>query len=92
MSPLILIVDDEPDLIATLEYNLRREGYETRSAQNGREALAAFGKTPTADAHRRPGSMATSSNPWTSRPWSRSYRPDDSSLEGDAAELLASES
>jgi two-component system phosphate regulon response regulator PhoB len=49
VSPLILIVDDEPDLVATLEYNLRREGYETRSAHNGRDALAAFGKTPVAD-------------------------------------------
>ena len=49
MSPLILIVDDEPDLIATLEYNLKREGYETRSAQNGREALAAFATSPAAD-------------------------------------------
>ena len=49
MSPLILIVDDEPDLVATLEYNLRREGYETRSAQNGRDALAAFDKPPAAD-------------------------------------------
>ena len=49
MSPLILIVDDEPDLVATLEYNLRREGYETRSAQTGRDALAAFGQPPAAD-------------------------------------------
>ena len=49
MSPLILIVDDEPDLVATLEYNLKREGYETRSAQNGRDALAAFATPPAAD-------------------------------------------
>jgi two-component system phosphate regulon response regulator PhoB len=43
---LILIVDDEPDLLATLEYNLKREGYETRSAENGRDALAAFAAVP----------------------------------------------
>jgi two-component system, OmpR family, phosphate regulon response regulator PhoB len=49
VPPLILIVDDEPDLVATLEYNLEREGYETRSAQAGRDAVAAFGKQPAPD-------------------------------------------
>ncbi len=41
MSGLILIVDDEKDLVATLDYNLRKEGYQTRAANSGREALAA---------------------------------------------------
>jgi two-component system phosphate regulon response regulator PhoB len=41
MSGLILIVDDEKDLVATLDYNLRKEGYQTRAATTGREALAA---------------------------------------------------
>jgi len=35
----ILIVDDEPDIIEFLEYNLRREGYEVFSAGNGEEGL-----------------------------------------------------
>jgi len=49
VSPLILIVDDEADLVATLDYNLRREGHETRSAATGREALAAAAASPAPD-------------------------------------------
>ena len=49
MSPLILIVDDEPDLVATVDYNLRREGYATRTAASGREALAAAAQAPLPD-------------------------------------------
>ena len=36
MVQQILIVEDEPDLVRMLEYNLRREGYQTRSAYSGR--------------------------------------------------------
>jgi two-component system, OmpR family, phosphate regulon response regulator PhoB len=39
MAGLILVVEDEPDLLATLDYNLEREGYSTRLATSGREAL-----------------------------------------------------
>lgn len=39
MSSLILIVDDEPDLVATLEYNLKREGYQTIAVGTGQQAL-----------------------------------------------------
>jgi two-component system phosphate regulon response regulator PhoB len=39
MSGLILIVEDERDLVATLEYNLEKEGFRTRSAYTGRHAL-----------------------------------------------------
>ncbi len=41
MSPEIrvLIVDDEPDILEFLSYNLTKEGYEVVSAQNGSEAL-----------------------------------------------------
>ena len=46
MSALILIVEDESELAATLSYNLQREGYTTRIAENGREALAAAGREP----------------------------------------------
>lgn len=35
----ILLVDDEPDILEILEYNLSKEGYRIRTAQNGLEAL-----------------------------------------------------
>lgn len=35
----ILIVDDEPDIVEMLSYNLIREGYEVVSAYNGEEAI-----------------------------------------------------
>ena len=37
----ILIVDDEPDLVETLQFRLEHEGYETIVATNGWEALGA---------------------------------------------------
>ena len=35
----ILIVDDEPDIIEILQFNLENEGYKVFSAVNGKEAL-----------------------------------------------------
>jgi DNA-binding response OmpR family regulator len=35
----ILIVDDEPTLVATLDYNLRRDGHETVIARDGESAI-----------------------------------------------------
>jgi len=35
----ILIVDDEPDIIDFLSYNLKKEGYEVLTSKNGQEAL-----------------------------------------------------
>ena len=35
----ILIVDDEPFILKSIEYVLRREGFETHCATNGAEAL-----------------------------------------------------
>ncbi len=35
----ILIVDDEPDLVATLAYNFRQAGFEVLTAATGRDAL-----------------------------------------------------
>jgi len=35
----ILIVDDEPDIIEILQFNLENEGYQVFSAANGKEAL-----------------------------------------------------
>lgn len=36
----ILIVDDEPDILEFLQYNLRKEGYEVVTANDGRQAIA----------------------------------------------------
>jgi two-component system phosphate regulon response regulator PhoB len=49
MSSLILIVEDEQDLLTTLDYNLQREGYRTRCASNGRQALALAEQRPPPD-------------------------------------------
>jgi len=49
VAGLILVVDDERDLVATLEYNLRKEGHETRAAFCGADALAEAGRTPCPD-------------------------------------------
>ena len=35
----ILIVDDEPDILEFLQYNLRKEGYEVVTANDGKSAL-----------------------------------------------------
>lgn len=40
MNPAkILLVDDEPDILEILGYNLKREGYEVATASNGEEGL-----------------------------------------------------
>ena len=36
----ILIVDDEPDILELIEYNLKKEGYQVYTATNGQEAVA----------------------------------------------------
>jgi two-component system alkaline phosphatase synthesis response regulator PhoP len=35
----VLIVDDEPDILDLLQYNLEKEGYEVETASNGKEAV-----------------------------------------------------
>ncbi len=35
----ILIVDDEPDILELIEYNLKKEGYQVYTASNGQEAV-----------------------------------------------------
>ena len=40
MGQRILIVDDEPNIAASLEFLLQRGGYEVKVAHNGEEALA----------------------------------------------------
>lgn len=39
MPKKILVVDDEPTLIATVRYNLEREGFEVYTASDGEQAL-----------------------------------------------------
>jgi len=38
--PRILIVEDEPEIVVSLEEDLRRQGYDTEVAHNGEEGLA----------------------------------------------------
>lgn len=35
----VLVVDDEPDILEFIEYNLKREGYEVVLASNGKEGM-----------------------------------------------------
>ena len=46
MKKRVLIVDDEPSIVISLEYLLQREGYETAVAPDGEEALAALAEQP----------------------------------------------
>ncbi len=39
-SPRILVVDDEPDIVALVAYHLAKEGYRVATAATGTEALA----------------------------------------------------
>jgi two-component system phosphate regulon response regulator PhoB len=48
-SELILVVEDDHDLLSCLEYNLDREGYRTRPACTGQEALTAVSRSPCPD-------------------------------------------
>lgn len=38
-QPTVLVVDDEDDILDLLQYNLRRDGFQTVVARDGREAL-----------------------------------------------------
>jgi two-component system, OmpR family, phosphate regulon response regulator PhoB len=49
VSPLILIIEDEPDLVATLEYRLKKEGFQTRSALTGSDGIKYAQLEPTPD-------------------------------------------
>jgi two-component system phosphate regulon response regulator PhoB len=42
----VLIVDDEPDLVDVLEFNLQNEGFDTRRAFNGRDGLFLASQAP----------------------------------------------
>ena len=49
MSALVMVVDDEEDLVSTLEFNLRREGYTARSAFTGESAMRLTAEDPVPD-------------------------------------------
>ena len=49
MAPLILVVDDEKDLLANLVYNFENQGYQTRSATSGTQAIEQLKKSPIPD-------------------------------------------
>lgn len=40
MSKRVLIADDEPNIVTSLEYLMQKSGYEVKIARNGDEALA----------------------------------------------------
>jgi two-component system, OmpR family, alkaline phosphatase synthesis response regulator PhoP len=40
MASRVLIVDDEPNIVISLEFLMKQRGYETRVARDGDEALA----------------------------------------------------
>lgn len=42
MSATILIADDEPNILISLEFLMKREGYEVRLARDGQEAIDAI--------------------------------------------------
>lgn len=46
MSPLILIVDDEPDLVSALTFAFRREGFQARAAHDGASAMREARRDP----------------------------------------------
>ena len=50
MQGLILVIEDEADLATTLEYNLQRDGYQTRVAMTGQAGLDAAAQEPLPDA------------------------------------------
>ena len=38
-KPIILVVDDEPDILEFIEYNLKKEGFQVATANNGKQAI-----------------------------------------------------
>ena len=48
MAPAVLVVDDEPDFLATYDRLLRRQGYRTVTAGSRQAALAALEGEPIA--------------------------------------------
>ena len=47
MPASILVADDEPNIVLSLEFILKQAGYRVRVAEDGEAALAAIGAEPT---------------------------------------------
>lgn len=46
MAKSVLVVDDEPNIMLSLEYLMKRAGYDVRLARDGEEALASVIASP----------------------------------------------
>lgn len=46
MAPSVLVVDDEPNIVLSLEFLLKQVGYEVRVARDGEQALESVAATP----------------------------------------------
>ncbi|MDX6749575.1 response regulator [Geminicoccaceae bacterium 1502E] len=46
MTKRVLVVDDEPNIVLSLEFLMKRAGFEVAVARNGSEALAALEGSP----------------------------------------------
>ena len=46
MSRSVLVVDDEPNIVLSLEFIMKQAGFEVRVARNGDEALGAIAASP----------------------------------------------
>ena len=44
MAKKVLIVDDEPNIVASLEFLMKQKGYLTKVVDNGKDALDAIGE------------------------------------------------
>ncbi len=42
MSRSVLVVDDEPNIVLSIKFLMKQQGYEVRTASNGEEALQAL--------------------------------------------------
>jgi DNA-binding response OmpR family regulator len=46
MAKRVLVVDDEPNIVMSIEFLMKRAGFEVQVARNGREALDALEGSP----------------------------------------------
>ncbi len=46
MGKRVLVVDDEPNIVLSLEFLMRKAGFEVEVARNGQEALEAIARQP----------------------------------------------
>jgi len=46
MKPSVLVVDDEPNIVVSLEFLMQRAGYNVRVARDGAEALRVIAERP----------------------------------------------